>query len=531
MQTLGMVLFYLATLSAIVFICFNAQFGIGWEALLKSPFGDRVDTIADAISSNLQSSDQKNWTEILKNFEKLYNVDFYVFDITGRQLAGKSLTLPKSLADKVNEFPNGMPPFGPHDRHGFQPPSNMHGFQPPHDSHGFQPLHDIHGLQPPPGMQSFKSPGDMRPPHDLGGFQQPHDTHGFHGPPPFMHAQGRFILHTDDPDTFFVGTKVVLFDVLQMRPMPSFVIASTNNIWQSTLLFDFKFLSFLVLLVLILSLIFWWPFVHQIALSIGELTTVTEKIAEGKFETRTSSKRHDEIGRLGDAVNTMAQRLSEYVSTQKRFLADISHELFSPLARLHMALELMESCKPEDNPRHMQEIKEEIDEMRNLINELLAFSKAGLKQSDIELVRVDLKQVLEEVISKFTEQTQIELSLASSSIVEGDPLLLSRSFSNILRNSVRYAGDAGPITVHSILNGSNLTITFSDCGPGVPEETLKYLGQPFFRPEFSRNRNLGGFGLGLAIVRSCIQACNGSVTLSNGAEGGLKVQVKLKALA
>ncbi|MBI2811660.1 MAG: hypothetical protein HYX67_12655, partial [Candidatus Melainabacteria bacterium] len=103
MQTLSMVLFYLVTLCIIVFICFNAQFGIGWEALLKSPFGDRVDTIADAISSNLQASDRKNWTDVLNNFDKLYGVQFYVFDVQGEQLAGKPLTLPKALADKVVE--------------------------------------------------------------------------------------------------------------------------------------------------------------------------------------------------------------------------------------------------------------------------------------------------------------------------------------------------------------------------------------------------------------------------------------------
>jgi two-component system sensor histidine kinase CpxA len=352
----------------------------------------------------------------------------------------------------------------------------------------------------------------------------------FH-PHPFMHAQGRFIVHTENPDAFFVGTKVMLFDTKHMHPIPSYVIASTNNIWQSTLLFDFKFLLLIASLILVLSLIFWWPFVYQISRSIGELTTVTEKIAEGKFDARIASARHDEIGRLGDAINTMAQKLHEYVSAQKRFLADISHELFSPLARLHMALELMESCKPEDTPRHFQEINEEIGEMKNLINELLAYSKAGLQQSETQLVRIDLKPLIDEVVSKFADQSNIEISLDPNSIVEGDTLLLSRSFSNIIRNSVRYAGEAGPITIKSTIEGASVIINFTDCGPGVPDETLKYLGQPFYRPEFSRNRNLGGFGLGLAIVKSCIQACNGSVTLSNRPEGGLKVQIKLNMVA
>jgi len=617
MQTLSMVLLYLIALNAIVFICFNAQFGIGWEAMLKSPAGDRIDTIADAISSQLQSSDKKHWTAVLQNFDKLYNAQFYVFNVHGEQLAGKPLTLPKALKDKVNEFPLGLPPnmAGPHGNH-------MFGFRTPmvHDEHGWHPEQGFGGIPkggqympppesggpggpgngfhhgsggpgPEPGFRDgpggpgpepgfYHGPGGPGPGpgfHDGPGGPGPgpsfHDGPGgpgpgpgFHDgsggplsnvqqsgmdanfpngspansdlhrfvhefrPPPFMHAQGRFIVHTENPDTFFIGTKIMLFDTERMHPEPSYVLASTSNIWQSTLLFDFKFLLMVGGLILLLSLLFWWPFVHQIARSIGELTAVTEKIADGKFDARIVRARQDEIGRLGDAVNTMAEKLNEYVLTQKRFLADVSHELFSPLARLHMAIELLEDCKPEDSPRHFKEINEEIDEMKSLITELLAYSKAGLIQSERQLATIDLKPIFEDLVAKFNDQMEIKVELDPSSTVEGDETLLSRSFSNIIRNSIRYAGEAGPLTIQSKHDGPDLFVSFSDCGPGVPEETLKYLGQPFFRPEFSRNRNLGGFGLGLAIVKSCIEACNGSVTLSNLPAGGLNVQIRLKSV-
>jgi two-component system, OmpR family, sensor histidine kinase CpxA len=566
MQTLGMVLFYLLTLCAIVFIGFNAQFGIGWEALLKSPIGDRVDTIADAISSNLQASDQKNWTEILNNFEKLYNVQFYIFDMHGEQLAGKSLTLPAQLKERVIEFPPGMPLFAAHHAMDSASPGRHRPSDRPvsfafrdypngHNERAFPPPPD--DRFEPPEERVFRAPPDIRLPHfeERGSRVLTHDrfpafyqggiaplsgldgnsvlqrtmsVHTLQGHP-FMHAQGRFVMHTENPDTFFIGTKVFLFDTKRMRPMPSVVIASTNKIWQSTLLFDFNFLFLIASLILLASLIFWWPFVHQLSRSIGELTALTEKIAEGKFDARILSNRGDELGRLGDAVNSMAQKLQEYVSSQKRFLADISHELFSPLARLHMAVELMESCKPEDAPRHFREINEEIDEMKSLINELLAYSKAGMKQTDTSLVPLDLTDIIEVVVSKFADQHAIEVSLAANSIVLGDALLLSRSFSNIIRNSIRYAGQA-PITITSTTDGTHVLVDFSDSGPGVPEETLKHLGEPFFRPEFSRNRNFGGFGLGLAIVKSCIEACNGTVTLSNRPEGGLNVRLQLNTL-
>ncbi|MBS1955983.1 MAG: HAMP domain-containing histidine kinase [Cyanobacteria bacterium SZAS-4] len=558
MQTLSMVLFYLMTLCIIVFICFNAQFGIGWEALLKSPFGDRVDTIADAISSNLQAADRKNWTDVLKNFDKLYGVKFYVFSVQGEQLAGPALALPKALADKVLEFPPGMGPgLGPHgmgpglgppgmgpemgpgmgppefSHHGMigmgQPGLNLEGaphFQTRLDDHWPPPIPFHHSA--PSGFRATFEPGEPGP---VIGFQHTNarEIRTFH-PHPFMHAQGRFIVHTDNPDTFFVGTKVMLFDTRHFHPIPSFVIADTNNIWQNTLLFDFRFLLFTASLILVLSLLFWWPFVHQIARSVGELTAVTQKIADGKFDARIKGNRQDELGRLGDAVNIMAEKLNEYVFAQKRFLADVSHELFSPLARLHMALELLESCKPEDSSRHFKEINEEIDEMKSLITELLAYAKAGLVQSEKQLVKVDLKPIFEDLISKFSDQMDIKVTLDPVSTVEGDATLLSRSLSNIIRNSIRYAGEAGPLTIQSRREGTDLLVSICDCGPGVPDETLKFLGQPFFRPEFSRNRNSGGFGMGLAIVKSCIEACNGTVMLSNIATGGLSVQIRLKSL-
>jgi two-component system sensor histidine kinase CpxA len=112
--------------------------------------------------------------------------------------------------------------------------------------------------------------------------------------------------------------------------------------------------------------------------------------------------------------------------------------------------------------------------------------------------------------------------------VKADPLLLERAISNVLRNSIRYAGHAGPIDATAHAEGPWVSLTIKDCGPGVKEDMLKNLAEPFFRPEPSRNRDSGGVGLGLAIVKSCIEACQGSFTVRNGQERGLEVVLKLK---
>jgi two-component system sensor histidine kinase CpxA len=126
------------------------------------------------------------------------------------------------------------------------------------------------------------------------------------------------------------------------------------------------------------------------------------------------------------------------------------------------------------------------------------------------------------------DNNNVLIDLPSDIAVLADPLLLDRAISNILRNCVRYAGQFGPIKAKAVCEGSQVVLTIIDNGPGVSEEALKHLAQPFYRPEPSRNRSSGGFGLGLAIVKSCIEACQGSLAVRNNEPRGLAVELRLK---
>ena len=112
LQTLGMLFLYLAILALVGFVSFNSQFGVGWQALVESPLGDRLDTIADAISSQLRSSSREQWTEILKTYGDTYHVKFYVFQMSGRQAAGDVVALPRQLNARFMPPDVGLPPFG-----------------------------------------------------------------------------------------------------------------------------------------------------------------------------------------------------------------------------------------------------------------------------------------------------------------------------------------------------------------------------------------------------------------------------------
>jgi two-component system sensor histidine kinase CpxA len=123
----------------------------------------------------------------------------------------------------------------------------------------------------------------------------------------------------------------------------------------------------------------------------------------------------------------------------------------------------------------------------------------------------------------------ISVVVAPGIAVLANEPLLQRAISNLLRNAIRYAGDHGPITITAARQGHETSITVADCGPGLPESELEEVFAPFYRPESARTRETGGAGLGLAIVRTCIEACRGTVTCHNRTPSGLEVTIRLPA--
>jgi two-component system sensor histidine kinase CpxA len=111
----------------------------------------------------------------------------------------------------------------------------------------------------------------------------------------------------------------------------------------------------------------------------------------------------------------------------------------------------------------------------------------------------------------------------------GDPDLLLRSISNLIRNAIRYAGEAGPITIRAEHGPGFVKLILEDCGPGIPEAALAQVFDPFYRADPSRSRETGGVGLGMAIVKTCVESCSGTVSCRNRTPSGLEVTLTLKA--
>jgi two-component system sensor histidine kinase CpxA len=296
----------------------------------------------------------------------------------------------------------------------------------------------------------------------------------------------------------------------------------------------------------------WLPLVRGITRALRQMTGAAEAIAHGRFETQIDAARADELGRLGTALNHMSARLREFFTGQKRFLGDISHELCSPLARMEMALSVLEQRADENQRAYVGDVREELRHMSELVHELLSFSKAGVGGVNVELKRVALAEMASRVVAREArDRGGVVVDLPGSLTALAEPDLLARALGNVIRNSLRYASPghggadsysyrpsmnadgrpAGPITVTGRDDGTHIVLSVTDCGPGVPEEALHRLFDPFFRPESARTRETGGAGLGLAIVKSCIEACGGSVAVRNVQPSGLQVDFVLRRVA
>lgn len=260
------------------------------------------------------------------------------------------------------------------------------------------------------------------------------------------------------------------------------------------------------------------------------MTEATERIAKGQFDVRVPARRNDELGVLAEAINRMGLRLDGLVKGQTRFLGDVAHELCSPLARLQMALGIIEQRADARQKLYASLAIEKASQISHLVNELLAFSKASFGGSTLRIQPVPLAAAIDEAIRhEKTESARIESAVAADLAVMADPELLVRALSNLLRNAIRYGADAGPIHVHATRHQDAITITITDSGPGVPAEEIEKIFDAFYRVDASRNRQTGGSGLGLAIVRTCIESCHGAVTAENRLPHGLAVEVHLPA--
>jgi two-component system sensor histidine kinase CpxA len=497
----------LVLLAAAGWLFARAQFRFGLDSLLGGRAGDRVQAVANVIMAEVRETPRAEWDAVLARFSQAYQLQFILFRNDGAHLAGPDLPLPPEVQERVVErrfLPPGRPP----------------------------------GSEPPPGQSKGPLRGapfesEIRPDGSPFDGVRPEGSAVTYSPPPGgpPGPQPRFMLQTRDPTRYWVGVRLPLVDRELRRGVPLTLLIVSDTLRGGGLFFDFTPWLIVGAGAILCSVLFWIPLVRGITRTVSQMTVATERIAEGNFDARVASRRNDELGSLAGAINRMAARLAGFVSGQKRFLGDIAHELCAPIARIQMALGILEQRAGPEQRACVEDLREEVQHMSALVNELLSFSKAGLRQKELKLESVDLAEVARRVVAREApDGAGVRVAVPAGLQAQAETELLTRALANLVRNALRYAGHAGPITISAVREGDRVTLTVADSGPGVPEEVLQQIFDPFFRLDASRNRDTGGVGLGLAIVKTCIEACQGTLSARNRQPHGLQVDVTMRAI-
>ena len=230
------------------------------------------------------------------------------------------------------------------------------------------------------------------------------------------------------------------------------------------------------------------------------------------------SGRRDEFGVLANDFNRMGARLQSLIGSQRQLLRDVSHELRSPLARLRIALALAERAEPEQREKLWPRLTRECDRLEALISEILALARVDAEQSTAEPVQLLplAEGVRKDALISAPEQ-QVNIDISPQLQLQGWPTMIERALDNLLRNAVRFNPPGQPIDIQARLHGERISLSVRDHGPGVAEEYLAQLGEPFFR---APGQSAAGHGLGLAIARRAAERHGGGLQLANHAEGG-----------
>jgi len=225
----------------------------------------------------------------------------------------------------------------------------------------------------------------------------------------------------------------------------------------------------------------------------------------------------------------MADQLAQLISAQKRLLADISHELRSPLTRLKMATGLAQMQANEASQSYLLRIEKEANQLDKMIADVLQVSRLEANSQALSLHKQSLQDIVDHVLNDATFEAkqhnkQLQVSGSAAVTLNCDEALIASALENLLRNAIKYA----QYTISLTLKHSDaIYIEICDDGPGVPNNQLSKLCEPFFRQSDARDRVSGGTGLGLAIAKNAIIAHGGSLVLSNKPQGGLCAMVTL----
>lgn len=328
------------------------------------------------------------------------------------------------------------------------------------------------------------------------------------------------------------------------RPQPQLVAAdgsvytffvtpsrASHSVWTTT---DARWLLFAV--ALLVSGIVSYFLATAISGPVRKLRDATVALAGGDLDVRVAEsvgKRRDELGMLGRDFDSMAENLQQASTRQTELSRNISHELRSPLARMRVAVELARQ-KNADMPE-LERLDNETERLDDLIGQILSYTKLDASP-DTDPEPTDLADLIHEVVENVNYECKAEgidgvsvvAQIDASPVTLGHAGVMTSAIENIVRNAVHHSPPGSEVTIHLSKEDESALIEVRDSGPGVDEQDLHRLFEPFFRTRESvAAKNTHGSGLGLAIAKRAVHINGGTISARNHPDGGLLVRILL----
>ncbi|MEM7255425.1 MAG: ATP-binding protein [Pseudomonadota bacterium] len=259
------------------------------------------------------------------------------------------------------------------------------------------------------------------------------------------------------------------------------------------------------------------------------------RLADGHWEMRVSVAGNDELSDLSEDFNRLAKTLSETEEARKQWVADIAHELRTPLSVLRAQVEAIQDGVRANTSETFQTLHDEVRHLTRLVDDLYQLSMSDLGALDYHMVQLDWGDLVRNAADQFAPRFEaadlrLVVQLDSPPItLSGDRQRLDQLLSNLFENSLRYTDPGGRVEVKLRADPRSVALTICDSAPGVDAEHAARLFERLYRVEASRSRRFGGSGLGLSICRNIVEAHQGSIVARSSPLGGLEITVTLPA--
>jgi heavy metal sensor kinase len=295
-------------------------------------------------------------------------------------------------------------------------------------------------------------------------------------------------------------------------------------------LFLFSFPPFMLIF-----LILGWMYAGKMLDPVRKIKSLAEEIRQGKWDQQLTLESYGkEINELGLILNQMVDTMRRSVESQKRFTADVSHEIRSPLTSLRGTIEvaLRKKRHPEEYEEVLRNNLSDVIRLTRLTDNLLFLSRADHKILALRRQWFDVEHMLDRVVETYRDKALQEGILVHVDVqhgieLNGDIELLEQAFSNLVDNAIKYTNRGGHIAVKSVQEGDNIKITVSDSGIGIPAEQIPHIFERFYRVDREQSRKFSGTGLGLAITHWIIKAHNGEISVTSAPDKGSEFTLTL----